>query len=65
MKSEAEIREYIEQLEKNLKINEELYPKLCNDYFCGPRLLRQSYNIESQLYALYYVLGIEYKYKHL
>lgn len=64
MISEEEIRECISNLEKKLKENENLFA-ISEDIFLKQRLLTNSFNIESQLYAFYYVLGKEYVYKHL
>ena len=64
MLTEEQIKERIEYLETKLKENEESY-KLTTDFFFKQRLLTQSFNIESQLDALYFVLGINYVYKHM
>lgn len=64
VKSENEIRERIKELESILHHEEtmfydETYSRFKND------ILMRAFNIESQLSALHYVLGEEYKYKHL
>ena len=64
MISEEEIRECISNLEKKLKENETLFAT-SEDIFLKRKLLTNSFNIESQLYAFYYVLGEKYVYKHL
>lgn len=64
VRSEEEIRECISNLEKKLKENENLFAAT-EDIFLKQRLLTNSFNIESQLYAFYYVLGERYEYKHL
>lgn len=64
VKSEEEIRNRIKELESNLKRNETIYGTF-PDEFSNRRILIQSFNIESQLYALYDVLGEKYKYKHM
>ena len=64
MLTEEQIKERIEYLETKLKENEESY-KVITDLFFKRRLLTQSLNIESQLDALYFVLGINYVYKHM
>lgn len=63
---ECDIQKYIKELEELLKRNELLYanPQFQSDAFKN-RLLMQSFNIESQLYALHFVLGKEYTYKHM
>jgi len=61
MKTEAEIRERIHELENLLRRNEILHREMPA---FRQRILLESFNIESQLYALYYVLGEEYEYKH-
>jgi hypothetical protein len=64
VKQENEIRERINELNTELRHNEEAYPSI-RDPFIKNRILMQSFNIESQLYALHYVLGEEYVYKHI
>lgn len=64
MLTEEQIKERIEYLETKLKENEESY-KVTTDFFFKRRLLTQSLNIESQLDALYFVLGTNYVYKHM
>lgn len=64
MLTEEQIKERIEYLEAKLKENEESY-KVITDFYFKRRLLTQSLNIESQLDALYFVLGINYVYKHM
>lgn len=64
MLTEEQIKERIEYLEAELKENEESY-KVTTDFFFKRRLLTQSFNIESQLDALHFVLGINYEYKHM
>ena len=69
MLSEKEVRERIEYLEVTLINNEELY-SLSNtdsytDYEVRRKILMKCYNIESQLDALYYVLGEKYIYRHM
>lgn len=60
---ETEIRNRIAELESKLKQNEELYKTArCPD---DMRILTHSFNIESQLYALHWVLGEKYTYKHM
>lgn len=61
--NESEIRNRIEELETKLKANEELYKTATYPY--DKRILMNSYNIESQLDALHYVLGEKYTYKHM
>jgi len=62
MLSENEIIERIEELEKQLKLAELLY-KSANVYDQN-RALMAAFNVESQLDALYFVLGKKYVYKH-
>ena len=62
VKQEKEIRERIDYLNSRLQQNEEAYKTA--DIFVKDRLLVQSYNIESQLEALHFVLGERYVYKH-
>lgn len=64
VKSENEIRIRIKELESKLRENEVIYPSLSNDIYAQNKMLMQSFNIESQLEALYYVLGEPYIYKH-
>ena len=64
MLTEEQIKQRIEYLETKLKENEESY-RVMTDYYFKQRLLTQSFNIESQLDALYFVLGINYVYKHM
>ena len=64
MLTEEQIKQRIEYLETKLKENEESY-RVMTDFFFKQRLLTQSFNIESQLDALYFVLGINYVYKHM
>ena len=64
MLTEEQIKQRIEYLETKLKENEESY-RVTTDFFFKQRLLTQSFNIESQLDALYFVLGINYVYKHM
>ena len=64
MLTEEQIKERIKYLEAKLKENEESY-KVITDFYFKRRLLTQSLNIESQLDALYFVLGINYVYKHM
>jgi len=64
MLSEEQIRECIKNLEEKLEYNERFFAAT-DDIFIKNRLLTNSFNIESQLYAFYHVLGEEYKYKHL
>ena len=61
---ENKIRERIKYLEDKLQENADLYPVL-DDAFLKRRLTQQSFNIESQLYALHYVLGEDYEYKYM
>ena len=64
VKSESEIRKSIRSLEIKLQENETRFMS-STDIFLKNRLLMQSFNIESQLYALHFVLGETYKYKHM
>lgn len=61
--NECYIRKRIAELEDLLKTNEILYR--ADAPLTSRKILMQSFNIESQLQALHYVLGEEYKYKHL
>lgn len=61
--SEDAIRKRIMDLEDILKRNAKYYP-LLEDPNLKRRLTVQSFNIESQLYALYFTLGMEYEYKY-
>lgn len=69
MLSEKEVRERIKYLEALLTDNEELYSLSNTDSYTGNeirrKILMKCYNIESQLDALYYVLGKKYIYKHM
>ena len=69
MLSETEVRERIEYLEVLLTNNEELYSLSNTDSYTDNeirrKILMKCYNIESQLDALYYVLGKKYIYKHM
>ena len=62
------IKERINELESMLDANEEFYHSLnSDDYYENEtkiKILWQCYNIESQLEALYYVLGRQYVYKY-
>ena len=62
------IKERINELESMLDANEEIYHSLNSyDYYENEtkiKILWQCYNIESQLEALYYVLGKQYVYKY-
>ena len=62
--SEDKIRKRIEDLKERLQENADSYPSV-EDPFFQKRLMMQSFNIESQLYALHYVLGEDYKYKYM
>jgi hypothetical protein len=62
MLSENEILERIKELEKQLKLCEELYAT--GNIYNQNRALTTAFNVESQLDALYYVLGKKYVYKH-
>lgn len=68
MISENKVRERIKQLEDELKSNEERYyslnPNSYTENEIRRNILMKCYNIESQLDALYYVLGEKYFYKH-
>lgn len=68
MISKDEIKERINELESMLDTNEEFYHSLNSDDYCENktkiRILWKCYNIESQLEALYYVLGKQYVYRY-
>ena len=64
VKTESEIRLRIKELELKLQENENIY-KLLSDEYLKRKMLMQSFNIESQLDALYFVLGESYAYKYL
>lgn len=64
MISELEVKERIDTLETQLRINETLF-EAYTDVYTKRRITQLVFNIESQLQALYYVLGQEYTYKHL
>lgn len=69
MISEDEVRKRIKELEVQLTSNEEMYSLSNTDSYTDNeirrRILMKCYNIESQLDALYYVLGKQYLYKHM
>ena len=68
MISEDKIKGRINELESILDSNEELFHSLNSyNYYENEikrNILWKCYNIESQLEALYYVLGKQYVYRH-
>ena len=68
MISEDKIKERINELESILDSNEELFHSLNSyNYYENEtkrNILFQCHSIESQLEALYYVLGKQYVYRH-
>lgn len=60
--SENKIKERIEELEKQLKLAEELYAT--GNIYNQKRALMSAFNTESQLDALHFVLGKKYVYRH-
>ena len=60
--SEIEIEKRIEELETQLKLAEILYTS--RNIYAQNRALMIAFNVESQLDALYFVLGKKYVYKH-
>lgn len=62
---EGDIRKRIQELEDKLEKNVKLFPSLMNDAYMQRKLTMQSFNIESQLYALHFVLNEKYEYKHM
>lgn len=68
MISKDKIKERINELESILDGNEKLFHSLNSDNYYENEIkiniLMQCYNVESQLEALYYVLGKQYVYRY-
>lgn len=68
MISKDKIKKRINELESMLDTNEEIFYSLnSDDYYENEtkrNILWKCYNIESQLEALYYVLGKQYVYRY-